>query len=171
MEPLVAAPGRKAPARHGRSRMITGDAMKNALQLGIPADVRYLRIVRRVLEEVCGLLALDAEATGDVVLATEEAVTNIIVHAYCGGTGGRIELRVTPTRVGLEVAVEDEGEPFAGDEVVPPDPAEIRPGGRGVFLIRKLMDEVRYRPKPTAGTVLTMLKRCDVASDLSEPRA
>ena len=60
----------------------------------------------------------------------------------------------------LEIRLHDQGEPFDLDAVPHMDPAELRVGGRGVFLMRSLMDELSCRPRtPERGNVLCMVKR------------
>jgi anti-sigma regulatory factor (Ser/Thr protein kinase) len=60
----------------------------------------------------------------------------------------------------MEVRVLDEGEPFDVCAVPHLNPAEIRIGGRGVFLMRTLMDEIQCVPRGERGNTLCMVKRC-----------
>ena len=54
----------------------------------------------------------------------------------------------------------DEGAPFDLPAVPEMDPAELRIGGRGVFLMRTLMDELTCQPRGERGNVLRMVKFC-----------
>jgi anti-sigma regulatory factor (Ser/Thr protein kinase) len=40
------------------------------------------------------------------------------------------------------------------------DPGEVRVGGRGIFLMRQLMDELSSQPRSQGGNILRMVKRC-----------
>ncbi|HEX5273636.1 MAG TPA: ATP-binding protein, partial [Gemmataceae bacterium] len=59
-----------------------------------------------------------------------------------------------------EILISDEGAPFDLASVPHLDPAEVRVGGRGVFLMRKLMDELSCLPRGERGNTLRMFKRC-----------
>jgi len=106
--------------------------------------------------------ALPPPAENDVNLALEEALANVIMHAYPGG--GRHEITV---RLGLEpgsltVAVEDDGVPFNPLEASQPDiqsPVEQRRvGGLGIHLVRHVMDRLEYRREDGRNRLL-MTKR------------
>jgi anti-sigma regulatory factor (Ser/Thr protein kinase) len=67
----------------------------------------------------------------------------------------------------VEIHVLDEGEPFDLQAVPQLDPAELRLGGRGVFLMRALMDEISCQPRGQRGNILRMVKRCQRGSAAS----
>jgi len=87
--------------------------------------------------------------TKEIEVAAEEALVNICRYAY-PGTAGDIALRCRHSgRDRLTIEIEDSGIPF--DPLSQPDPdlgpdiARRKPGGLGIFLIRKMVDEVHYR--------------------------
>ena len=90
----------------------------------------------------------------DLVLAVDEAATNIVMHGYKAGPGPAavIEVEVVYRDPGLSVYLRDQAPPFdptatpVVDEL--PPLTERGPGGLGIFLIRKTMDEFRYRRTP-----------------------
>jgi anti-sigma regulatory factor (Ser/Thr protein kinase) len=129
------------------------------ITLNAPSDVRVLPVIRRLIEAVCDLAAVPQRETHETVLAVHEACSNVIVHAH----GSRAELLLSlACRLadgGLEIRLRDSGEPFDLSAVPEFDPAEARAGGRGVFLIRRLMDEVASSPAPEGGNELRMIKR------------
>jgi anti-sigma regulatory factor (Ser/Thr protein kinase) len=130
------------------------------LRLTIPNDLRLLPIVRAFAAAVCQAGGLDRDETDAVVLATHEAASNVLRHAYRNLPPQallQIECRLAPAEV--EICLLDEGEPFNLCGVPSLDPAEIRLGGRGVFLMRSLMDEVRCNPRENRGNALRMVKR------------
>jgi serine/threonine-protein kinase RsbW len=97
-----------------------------------------------------------------VELAVDEACTNILEHAYkC--KGGKIVCTCEATPLGFRIVLKDSGPPFKPQGVRQPDfsvPLEnLRIGGVGMYLIRKLMDDVRFEFRPNEGNVLTMVKR------------
>ena len=97
-----------------------------------------------------------------VELAVDEACSNIIEHAYGVENGGEIECTCTAANDCLTVILRDHGKPFDPSSVAEPNLSsglEKRPpGGLGVYLIRQLMDEVRFESLGEAGNLLTMVK-------------
>jgi serine/threonine-protein kinase RsbW len=91
-------------------------------------------------------LGLDEELAYNIVLVTTEAVTNAIEHgnAHDASKSVHISYEATPTLV--IVSVEDEGSGFAPTAVPDPLSAEnlLADGGRGVYLIEEIADEVLY---------------------------
>jgi anti-sigma regulatory factor (Ser/Thr protein kinase) len=125
----------------------------------LPSDIRLLANVRGLLEAIFQQAGLHEEASAAIVLCTHEAAVNVIRHAHQldAATPMRIHCSITADAVSVELF--DEGEPFDIDCVPDFDPAEVRLGGRGVFLIRTLMDEISCQPRPGGGNTLRMLKR------------
>ncbi len=127
--------------------------------LTLPSDLRQLALVRAFLEAVCEVSGLDRLATDAVVLACHEAVSNVIRHAHCHCPDACLQILCFRTADGLEVHLNDEGAPFDLATVPSLDPSEIRIGGRGVFLMRKLMDELSCERRGERGNTLRMVKR------------
>jgi serine/threonine-protein kinase RsbW len=128
--------------------------------LTIPSDLRLLSLARAFVETVCQYADLDRSTTDAVVLATHEAINNIIRHAHQGHPEAKLQIQCQPCPEGLEVRLLDEGEPFDVTAVPHLNPAELRIGGRGVFLMRTLMDELTSQPRGERGNTLRMVKRC-----------
>ena len=131
----------------------------DVLELTVPSDLKYLCVVRRVLEAACRQQGFDDATAGSIVLANEEACSNIVRHAYEGSDAGRIWVTCRLIDEGIEIELVDEGKPFDAKATGVQDPSEVRPGGRGLFLIREIMDEVHYEPRVPRGTRLRMTKR------------
>lgn len=130
-----------------------------AFSLTLPTDPRMLSVARTFIEAVCQTLEVDRATTHAVVLACGEAVVNIIRHAHRNRPQAQIhiELRVTPQTILIDL--HDEGEPFDFAAIPDMDPAEMRLGGRGVYMIRNLMDQVSCQPRCQGGNHLHMEKR------------
>jgi anti-sigma regulatory factor (Ser/Thr protein kinase) len=100
----------------------------------------------------------DSEQLGRIELAAEEALVNIILHAYRDHTVGEIEIQCrSPGREILEIDVSDRGPPFNPLEE-PVAASQQGEGGLGLLLMRGLMDQVGYR-RQGERNVLTMVKR------------
>ena len=99
----------------------------------------------------------------NIQLATDEAASNIIEHAYRNMPGKTLELSCDMQGDVITVILTDYGESFDPSEVPVPDLkadlSDRKIGGLGIFLMRKLMDDIHYRPGPNQSNVLTMTKR------------
>ena len=97
-----------------------------------------------------------------VQLAVDEACTNIIEHGYGGEGRGEIECVCNSSEGSLTVTLRDWGAQFNPDQVPEPDYdrplEELRPRGAGLFLMRKMMDEVDFKFGTARGNELTMTK-------------
>ena len=118
--------------------------------------------IGRIAED-CGLSLKDTYA---VQLAVDEACTNVIEHAYGGECDKSIELYCEVTPEALIIRLHDHGEPFNPLDVPQPNfeaPIEERDnGGLGLYLMRQLMDEIRFSFLPgeaVSDNTLTMIKK------------
>jgi anti-sigma regulatory factor (Ser/Thr protein kinase) len=127
--------------------------------LTIPSDLRLLALARAFVEAICQVAGFDERATHAIVLASDEGTNNAMRHAHAGRPDAPLQIQCFIRPDGFEVRIHDEGEPFDLDAVEPLDPAECRAGGRGVFLMRKLMDELTCEARPQGGNTLRMVKR------------
>ena len=128
--------------------------------LKFSADVHGLRQLYDFVSDVAVYLNLDEKTRFDMELVLEEAVTNIINHAYHGASGD-IVLTITYEADQVKLVLQDWGDSFDGN--IPnfdySRPVEERiNGGMGMHFIRTLMDNVAYEPSPQGGTILTMTK-------------
>jgi serine/threonine-protein kinase RsbW len=128
--------------------------------LTIPSDLRLLALARAFVEAVCQVAGFDERATYAIVMATDEATNNVIRHAHFGHPEAPLQIQCHFVPEGIEVRLLDEGAPFDLNAVPHLDPAELRVGGRGVFLMRALMDELSCQPRGERGNTLRMVKRC-----------
>ena len=129
------------------------------LTLILPSDLRLLPVARAFIEAACQAGGLDKAVTHAVVLASDEATNNVIRHAHNNDSGLTVRIECVLGADHIEVRLLDEGEPFDLSAVPPLDPGELRIGGRGVYLMRTLMDEVICQPRGPRGNVLRLIKR------------
>jgi anti-sigma regulatory factor (Ser/Thr protein kinase) len=127
--------------------------------LTLPTDGRMVNLARGFIEAVCQSCHLDPTTIHAVVLAAGEAVSNVLRHAHQNRPEATLQIHCWAGPDYLELQFLDEGDPFDLDAVPCLDPTEMRLGGRGVFLMRTLMDEVYCQPRPPRGNLLRMIKR------------
>lgn len=134
------------------------------LRMQIRSQPWQLCVVRAAVERLCCQIGLEDKEAHNVVLSLDEALSNIIRHAYAGLADRPIDIEFctgrsvpdTPDR--LRVRVRDYGRRVAPEQIRSRDLDDIRPGGLGVHIIQTCMDRVEYRPAEGEGTELTMIK-------------
>jgi len=132
---------------------------QSGFSLTVSSDPRSLSVVRGMMDAVCKLAGYDDQTRYEIVTAVNEACTNVIAHAYEGKQQLPITLGCSVSDEGLEVRLRDEGRLFDFDAIPELDPTEVRSGGRGVFLIRRYLDDVSSAKSPDGGNELRMFKR------------
>jgi anti-sigma regulatory factor (Ser/Thr protein kinase) len=119
--------------------------------------------IREFVGEKARLVGFSDKEIYAIQLATDEASTNIIEHAYAGVEDGKIEIDCDIDNGELIIVMRDHGKPFNPSSVPEPnvkaDLSDRQIGGLGMYLMRKLMDEVSYEISTETGNVLTMVKR------------
>ena len=117
-------------------------------------EIGQIRKLTDFVESVAEELQMEPGLAFGMNLALEEAVTNVILYAYNKGTNGYVDIDV--------IQYDDTVEPF--DPTAVPDAdvtlkAEDRQiGGLGIFLVRQIMDDVRYEYK-NGRNILSMTKK------------
>lgn len=130
------------------------------MKVKFPADPRILRKVREHVREACERGGCCEQVVSQIVLAVNEACSNIIRHAYKGSSAGEIILEIFNNGRELEFHLRDFAEPVDLTSIGPRDPREIKPGGLGTLFIREIMDECAYgHVQGKAGNFLHMKKR------------
>ena len=128
--------------------------------LTIPSDLRLLGLARAFITAVCEVAGLDETTTHSVVLACDEATNNVMRHAHQDNPESPLQIQCHVRPDCIEILLIDEGQPFDITSVPHLDPSELRVGGRGVFLMRSIMDELSCQPRGERGNTLRMVKRC-----------
>jgi serine/threonine-protein kinase RsbW len=138
--------------------------------LGVTEHVRRYRLegvedlagIRRFVEEAALSACGDAEAVRDLVLAVNEAVTNIVVHGY-ENEPGELLLEIRCGGGEVEVCLEDQAPVFDPTSAQEPDvtlPLEQRsPGGAGILMMREYTDEMHHVVTDGGYNRLTLIKR------------
>ena len=107
-------------------------------------------------------MGMGADPIEDLVHAVDELSANIILHGYAG-TPGQVEIRCRMDGEAFMVTLRDSAPPFDPTGVAEPDldvPLEQRRvGGLGIYLSRKMMDDMRYQRLPSGENELTLVKR------------
>lgn len=118
------------------------------VEVTFPSQTRFLYMITMLANNAALLAGFDQSVAGKVGIATDEAVTNVIKHAYKGATDKTIKVKIEIQDDGLTLEIFHKGAPLRNEDIKLPDMDEYikarRVGGLGLFLITKLMDEVDY---------------------------
>lgn len=128
-------------------------------QLTTQSDLVALRDVRRKVRDVMLRAGLRADAVADMEVAVGEVLSNACRHAYQGEVGPvSVAFSRHPHRV--SVLITDRGSATEAPEIPGELPPEIRDGGRGLYLVARLADDVRIRVNRTGyGLKVRLTKR------------
>lgn len=127
------------------------------------ANFENLDSIRKLVGEVAEQAGFSCNETYSIELATDEACSNIIEHAYAGQPQGVIDISCDADDGQITVVIHDHGKQFDMSKVPKPNLSkklsEREVGGLGVFLMYKLMDEIHFSSSKKSGNTLTMTKR------------
>jgi anti-sigma regulatory factor (Ser/Thr protein kinase) len=128
------------------------------IELRFPAKPDRLRLIRRVIQDTSEFAGADPEKAERAVIAVNEAIMNIIQHAYAGDDSGEIILHIISAPDGLAFSLTDFASPVNVDKIKPRELDDIRPGGLGTHIINEVMDKITYEAlENSGGNKLTMV--------------
>ncbi|HEY8400428.1 MAG TPA: ATP-binding protein [Cytophagaceae bacterium] len=127
----------------------------NSLKIQIPSIVENIRIVESFIDNVKDKFSIDDEIYGNIMVAVTEAVNNAIKHGNSSDKNKNVTLSATSKENLLEFSIEDEGSGFNYENLPDPTAPENidKLGGRGIFLMKHLSDEVKFTKE---GRVVTL---------------
>jgi serine/threonine-protein kinase RsbW len=125
------------------------------LALCLPREGPSVGIARHICRDALVSLGVSDECVGDVELAVTEACTNVLRHAASGSHEYEVQVEIDERT--CQIRVLDAGDSFhiTKDQVLAPVTAEA---GRGLFLMRAMVDDLRFDHEPEAGTVVKLTK-------------
>ncbi len=119
----------------------------NTISIQIPSIIENIRMIESFIDNAKERFHLDEDLYGNIMIAVTEAVNNAIKHGNGGNSSKNVILSLTLDENLLKFVVKDEGSGFNQDELPDPTSPENleKPGGRGIFLMKHLSDEVEFR--------------------------
>ena len=128
----------------------------------IPSKLKELNKVELLSEKMAQKMSLSEDQQDNLAIAVTEAVGNAIVHGNKKNPQKKVTVTFRLEGERIEVSVQDEGEGFDPDELADPlDPNNImKESGRGIFILKSLMDEVSFSFSPKGTTLrFVMIKK------------
>lgn len=127
---------------------------------GEPSEVRSVRLHAEAQARAIGFAE---EETGQIGLAVDEALANVIDHGYGGPCDKPIDIAIEKVKwdgaTTIAITVRDFGRQIDPTDIRGRDLDDVRPGGLGVHIMRTVMDEVSYAPAEGGGMQLVMKKK------------
>jgi serine/threonine-protein kinase RsbW len=135
--------------------------LNRQLHLRIGSRFENIELVQMTVDETLQECGASDEQRHWIGLALREAVANAIKHGNRQQAAKQVDVQVALTDGDLEIRVADQGAGFDPGAVKDPLAPEnrFRGDGRGIFYMKKFMDDVRYDARPDGGTVVTLRKR------------
>lgn len=127
----------------------------------IPSSTDFLADVDNYVEEkLCGA-NIDASIITDIAISVSELVNNAIIHGNGSNVEKQVEINLTVSASDLKITVQDQGSGFDYDHL--PDPIDdqnlLREVGRGLFIVKNFVDDVKVLTTPSGGTRVEIVKK------------
>ncbi len=118
----------------------------NNIKIEIPSLPENIRIVESFIDNAKERFHLDDDIYGNIMIAVTEAVNNAILHGNHKDRDKNVLLQLVLMENNLLFTVQDEGSGFDYQQLPDPTAPEniSKPGGRGIFLMKNLCDEVKF---------------------------
>ncbi len=137
---------------------------KIALEITIPNQTRYLGLIGKIGENMAK--EFDVTVCDREILASQlnivltESIVNAIKHANATDPNKEVHVRINVNDCDLSIRVYDTGSGFDLNKIPNPsfDSGSLNEKGRGIYIIRSMMDSVEYR-RTNGGNVLEMKKK------------
>jgi anti-sigma regulatory factor (Ser/Thr protein kinase) len=131
--------------------------MSFQLRVVMPSHPRLLAVLRAAVGEIGSVYGLPEESCREVTLAVDEALANVIRHAYKNRYDREIEVNCQIDENQMEFTLLDHGEPPDPDRICGQPLNDASLSGRGTHMIKAIMDEVCYERVPE-GNLLRLIK-------------
>ncbi len=118
------------------------------MKFAMPSDPRYLPVVRGAIGPLAAAIGWDESECRAITLAIDEALANVIRHAYRNRVDGLIELECRESAEGLEITLLDNGDGPNRSKICAREIGCDQPGGLGTHIIKDVMDKVSYEKSP-----------------------
>ena len=136
-------------------------------KLKVKSKTENLSLIRDFISSSAHEAGVKSDAVENIILAVDEACTNIIKHAYKSIPDGELIIKTKATLTRFVVSITDYGKSFEPEMIPEPDLQKYyrqrRVGGLGMYLMKTLMDDVRYVSIPGKYNEVLLSKNLKVA--------
>ena len=136
------------------------DSLGDRVSYTLECSLESVNQAAKAVEEFAAASGFGANVRYEISMATWEALINAVLHGGARECQRAVQLTCERKPGALEITVRDQGQGFDFEHI--PDPLApenlLKPSGRGIFLIRKYMDEVQFR-NLNPGTEIILIRR------------
>ncbi|MFN2975533.1 ATP-binding protein [Terriglobus aquaticus] len=137
-----------------------GRSLAGRIELTLPSTLATVDRMEQEAERFATEHGFGEDDAANIAMAAREAAVNAVMHGNSYSSDKQVHVQLTSDQAALTLSIQDEGAGF--NAALLPDPLLpeniLRSSGRGIFLMRALMDEVNFR-QLNPGTELVMTKR------------
>jgi len=118
----------------------------NSIKIQIPSLVENVRIIESFIDNAKDRFSLNDDVYGNIMIAVTESVNNAIRHGNAHNKDKNVYLSLSFKEDFITFIIKDEGSGFDYKNLPDPTAPENldKPGGRGIFLMKHLCDEVNF---------------------------
>ncbi len=123
----------------------------NTISIQVPSMMENIRMIESFIDNAKEKFQLDDDIYGNIMIAVTEAVNNAIKHGNSGNKSKNVYLSLFLEDSLIKFIIKDEGAGFNFERLPDPTAPENleKPGGRGIFLMKHLSDEVEFKDNGT----------------------
>ncbi len=133
---------------------------KELYKLEIPSSQDYLAKADKFLEEHLRAKGLDDDNIADLAISTTELINNAIVHGNKSNPEKSVTIEIEFFDDHLSISISDQGPGFKPENIPSPiaDENIMKEAGRGIFIVRSLVDDLKIETAPQGGTRMIITK-------------
>jgi serine/threonine-protein kinase RsbW len=128
--------------------------------LRLPRDAVTVPLVRTICRDAMGRLGVTSDCQGDVALALTEACANVVQHA--GGDDNEYEVEIDFSGGNCHIRVLDKGQGIGLRDSNRTETILDKDSGRGIVLMRLMVDRIAFESRPEEGTIVHLQKRLEL---------
>jgi serine/threonine-protein kinase RsbW len=119
----------------------------NTISIQVPSIMENIRMIESFIDNAKERFQLDDDIYGNIMIAVTEAVNNAIKHGNSSDKSKNVHLSLSLDDSMIKFVIKDEGSGFNYENLPDPTAPENleKPGGRGIFLMKHLSDEVDFK--------------------------
>ncbi len=135
-------------------------AIKEDNRIIIPSSLNFLREVDEFVEEKLRAQGIEPSLVTDIAISVTEVVTNAVAHGNKNNPDKKVTVSVKVDKKQVTIRVEDQGGGFDPQHLANPLAEEnlLKDAGRGIFIVKSLMDEVKFEMNSKSGTTVILKK-------------
>ena len=117
-----------------------------SIKISIPSLIENIQVIESFIDNAKEAFEINDDLYGNIMISVTECISNAIVHGNQSESSKLVQLELQMEPGLLRCSIEDEGNGFDFNQLPDPtDPENIeKVGGRGIFLMKHLSDEVKF---------------------------